>query len=133
MGHEDQLPRPSLSDRCRLGEATFAAMGPKEEDAPISDLHRELRHHFAPSNVEEQRVATRVSSMYACATAHYWARELSALVHTVKLMAPAHVKGYGNPQRANGFPSGSRNSTTTGSQILLPFSLALAEPALMRS
>ena len=35
MGHEDQLPRPSLSDRCRLGEATFAAMGPKEEDAPI--------------------------------------------------------------------------------------------------
>jgi hypothetical protein len=34
MGHEDQLPRPSLSDRCRLGEATFAAMGPKEEDAP---------------------------------------------------------------------------------------------------
>ena len=34
MGHEDRLPRPSLSDRCRLGEATFAAMGPKEEDAP---------------------------------------------------------------------------------------------------
>jgi hypothetical protein len=38
MGHEDQLPRPSLSDRCRLGEATFAAMGPKEEDAPNPDL-----------------------------------------------------------------------------------------------
>jgi hypothetical protein len=34
LGHEDQFPRPSLSGRCRLGEATFAAMGRKEEDAP---------------------------------------------------------------------------------------------------
>ena len=27
--------------------------------------------------------------MEACATAHYWARELMALGHTVKLMPPA--------------------------------------------
>src|ERR1700719_2160051 len=33
-GHEDPSPRPSLSGRCRLGEATFAGMGGKEEDAP---------------------------------------------------------------------------------------------------
>jgi len=32
--------------------------------------------------------------MEACATAHYWARELSALGHTVKLMPPAYVKAY---------------------------------------
>src|ERR671933_1081111 len=32
--------------------------------------------------------------MEACATAHYWARELSALGHTVKLMPPAYVKPY---------------------------------------
>jgi transposase len=30
----------------------------------------------------------------ACATAHYWARELSALGHEVKLMPPAYVKAY---------------------------------------
>ncbi|RUX22573.1 IS110 family transposase [Mesorhizobium sp. M7A.F.Ca.US.011.01.1.1] len=30
----------------------------------------------------------------ACATAHYWARELSALGHTVRLMPPAYVKPY---------------------------------------
>jgi transposase len=30
----------------------------------------------------------------ACATAHYWARELTALGHTVKLMPPAYVKAY---------------------------------------
>jgi hypothetical protein len=33
-GHEDQFRPPSLSSCCRLGEATFARMGGKEEDAP---------------------------------------------------------------------------------------------------
>lgn len=32
--------------------------------------------------------------MEACATAHYWAREISALGHDVKLMPPAYVKPY---------------------------------------
>jgi transposase len=30
----------------------------------------------------------------ACATAHYWARELTRLGHEVKLMPPAYVKAY---------------------------------------
>src|SRR6516162_913638 len=32
--------------------------------------------------------------MEACATAHHWARELTALGHTVRLMTPANVKAY---------------------------------------
>lgn len=32
--------------------------------------------------------------MEACSSAHYWAREISALGHTVKLMAPIYVKAY---------------------------------------
>ena len=32
--------------------------------------------------------------MEACGSAHYWARKLSALGHTVKLMAPQFVKPY---------------------------------------
>ena len=32
--------------------------------------------------------------MEACATAHHWARELSALGHEVRLMPPAYVKVY---------------------------------------
>jgi transposase len=32
--------------------------------------------------------------MEACATAHHWARELTGLGHTVKLMPPAYVKAY---------------------------------------
>jgi transposase len=30
----------------------------------------------------------------ACATAHYWARQLTKLGHTVRLMPPAYVKPY---------------------------------------
>lgn len=32
--------------------------------------------------------------MEACATAHYWARELTRLGHTVRLIPPAYVKAY---------------------------------------
>jgi transposase len=37
--------------------------------------------------------------MEACATAHYWARELTALGHTVKLMPPAYVKASSSATR----------------------------------
>jgi transposase len=37
--------------------------------------------------------------MEACATAHYWAREISALGHTVRLMPPAYVKAYVRRQK----------------------------------
>ena len=40
MGHKHQSRPQSLSGGCRLGEATFAGMGGKEEDAPIPDLRR---------------------------------------------------------------------------------------------
>ena len=32
--------------------------------------------------------------MEACGTAHHWAREISKLGHTVRLMPPSYVKGY---------------------------------------
>jgi transposase len=37
--------------------------------------------------------------MEACATSHYWARELTKFGHTVKLMPPVYVKPYGAPRR----------------------------------
>ena len=43
MGHEERFPSPSLSGRCRLGEATFAGMGDKEEDAPKPVVPRRCR------------------------------------------------------------------------------------------
>ena len=32
--------------------------------------------------------------MEACATAHFWAREIGALSHDVRLMPPSYVKAY---------------------------------------
>lgn len=37
---------------------------------------------------------TTIIAMEACASAHYWARQLRAYGHTVELLAPQHVKGY---------------------------------------
>ena len=37
--------------------------------------------------------------MEACATGHYWAREISALGHEVRLMAPSYVKAYVRRQK----------------------------------
>ncbi len=32
----------------------------------------------------------------ACGTSHHWAREISKLGHTIKLIPPVYVKPYGN-------------------------------------
>ena len=40
------------------------------------------------------RLAPCVVAMEACGSSHYWARRLSALGHTVKLIAPQFVKPY---------------------------------------
>jgi transposase len=37
--------------------------------------------------------------MEACASAHYWSRQLQALGHTVRLMPPAYVKPYVKRQK----------------------------------
>jgi transposase len=40
-----------------------------------------------------------VVGLEACASSHYWSRELSALGHTVRLMPPAYVKPYVKRQK----------------------------------
>jgi transposase len=40
-----------------------------------------------------------VVAMEACATAHYWAREIGALGHTVRLIPPAYVKPFVKRQK----------------------------------
>jgi transposase len=38
--------------------------------------------------------------MEACGTAHHWAREISKLGHTVRLMPPSYVRAMSNGRRA---------------------------------
>jgi transposase len=40
------------------------------------------------------KLAPCLVGMEACGTAHYWARELAKLGHTVRMMPPSYVKGY---------------------------------------
>jgi transposase len=40
------------------------------------------------------RLAPCIIGIEACATAHYWARELTALGHQVRLVPPSYVKAY---------------------------------------
>lgn len=40
------------------------------------------------------KVPACLIGMDACATAHYWAREITAMGHQVRLMPPAYVKAY---------------------------------------
>jgi len=41
-----------------------------------------------------RELAPCLVGLEACGSAHYWARQISALGHTVKIMAPQHVKPY---------------------------------------
>lgn len=47
------------------------------------------------------RLAPCVVGMAACASAHYWARELEALGHEVRLLPPAYVKPFVKRGRKN--------------------------------
>ena len=40
------------------------------------------------------KLAPCLVGLEACGSAHYWAREIQALGHTVRLMPPAYVKAY---------------------------------------
>lgn len=46
-----------------------------------------------------EKLAPCLVGMEACATAHYWAREISAFGHEVKLMPPQYVKPYVKSQK----------------------------------
>jgi|SRR5664279_5587422 len=64
-------------------------------------LRRKLRRSEMVKFFKE--LSARLIGMEACASAHHWARKLSELGHTVKLIAPQFVKPYvkGNKNDAN--------------------------------
>jgi transposase len=73
-----------------LAKSVFQLHGVDAEGRPI--LRRQLRR----SQMLEvfQRLPACLVGMEACASAHYWARELTKLGHEVRLMQPSYVKGY---------------------------------------
>lgn len=73
-----------------LAKSVFQLHGVDVEGRPL--LRRQLRR----SQMLEffQRQPACLIGIEACASAHYWARELVKLGHDVRLMQPSYVKGY---------------------------------------
>jgi len=55
-------------------------------------IRRQLKRRYVLAFF--QKLPPCVVGLEACASAHYWARELQALGHTVRMMPPAYVKPY---------------------------------------
>ena len=55
-------------------------------------IRKQLRRRQVLALFEKQPPC--LVGMEACATAHHWAREITALSHEVKLMPPRYVKPY---------------------------------------
>jgi transposase len=73
-----------------LAKSVFQLHAVDTEGRP--SLRRQLRR----SQMHEffQRQPACLIGMEACASAHYWARELNKFGHEVRLMQPSYVKGY---------------------------------------
>jgi transposase len=73
-----------------IAKSVFQAHGVDAEGKVI--LRRQLRRARVLSFFET--LPPCLIGMEACASSHYWSRELQALGHTVRLMPPAYVKPY---------------------------------------
>jgi transposase len=69
----------------------FQLHGVDEAERPV--LRRKLRRSEVVKFFAELGYAVEIG-LEACAGSHEWARELSALGHRVKLLAPQHVRAY---------------------------------------
>jgi len=60
-------------------------------------LRRQLKRRYMLAFF--QKLPPCLIGIEACASSHYWSRELQALGHTVRLMPPAYVKPYVKRQK----------------------------------
>src|ERR1700709_1161107 len=60
-------------------------------------IRRQLKRRYVLAFF--QKLPPCLIGIEACATSHYWSRELQACGHTVKLMPPAYVKPYVKRQK----------------------------------
>jgi transposase len=60
-------------------------------------IRRQLKRHYVL--VFFQNLPPCLVGIEACASSHYWSRELKALGHSVRLMPPAYVKPYVKRQK----------------------------------
>lgn len=78
------------------------------------------------------RLPPTVIGMEACGAAHYWARVLTALGHTVRLIAPQHVKPYIKRNKNDGRDAeGLCEAVSRPTMWFVPIKTAEQQAALM--
>jgi transposase len=78
-----------------LEKRVFQVLGAKA-DGGVAFLQKLSRGQLLAFSAGLPR---RVVTMGSCATAHYWARKIGGLGHTVRLMPPAYVKPFVTRQK----------------------------------
>jgi transposase len=78
-----------------IAKSAFQVHGIDAEGKVI--VRRQLKRRYVLSFFEKLQPC--LIGVEACASAHYWSRELKALGHTVRLMPPAYVKPYVKRQK----------------------------------
>jgi transposase len=79
-----------------------------------------------------RKLAPCLVGMEACATAHYWARELAKLGHTVRLMPASYVKAYVKRSKTDAADAAAIcEAVTRPSMRFVPVKTELQQAALM--
>ena len=78
-----------------IAKSVFQVHGVDAEGNVI--VRRQLKRRYVLAFF--QKLPPCLVGLEACASSHYWSRELSALGHTVRLMPPAYVKPYVKRQK----------------------------------
>ena len=86
---------------------TFAAFLGRSPDTATSEDLRRYQLHLAKQQISPGSINAAIAALRffarlpkcligveACASGHYWGRELSKLGHQVRLMPPSYVKAY---------------------------------------
>jgi hypothetical protein len=93
-------------------------------------IHRKLKRRYVLAFF--QKLPPCLVGIEACASSHYWGRELQALDHTVRLMPPAYVKPYALLGLGDLFPIFLQRAAVALLNRLPPFGVG-ALPSLARS
>ncbi len=78
-----------------IAKSVFQVHGIDAEDRVI--IRRQLKRRYVLAFFE--KLPPCLVGIEACASSHYWSRELRALGHSVRLMPPAYVKPYVKRQK----------------------------------
>lgn len=78
-----------------IAKSVFQLHGVDAEGGVV--IRRQLKRRYVLTFFE--KLSPCLIGIEACASAHYWSRQLQALGHTVRLMPPAYVKPYVKRQK----------------------------------